>query len=108
MSIGPLGMIGAAAGAPLAQQKGTDSDRVAQDQNTKARQEAAAKEAAKAEGVGETEQDHEAADRDADGRRVWERFGDKPPHDDAPAAEESAPAIPDASGERGNQFDATA
>jgi len=99
-------MIGAAAGAPLAQQKGTDTERAAQDQNTQARETDASQKAAKAEGVGETEEDHEAADRDADGRRIWERNqadGERP--EEESDADASKPTSRDASGERGNRLD---
>jgi hypothetical protein len=108
MSIGPLGMIGAAAGSPLAQQKGSDSERVAQDQSTQSREASSAKQAAQAEGIGETEQDHQTSDRDADGRRVWELAQQNAASQDSAEDEQSQQARSrDATGERGNQFDLT-
>lgn len=72
MSVGPMGMAGSAAGAPLAQGKGSDVNRSQQDTGEQNRQTQAAEKAEKAAGIGETEQDQEASDRDADGRRLWE------------------------------------
>ena len=106
MSIGPLGMVGAAASAPAAQRQGSDVDRVAQDQSSQAREAASSKQAAKAEGVGETDQNHETTDRDADGRRVWERTsGNSKHHEGDPEDHTEAPRSRDATGDRGNQLD---
>ena len=108
MSIGPLGHIAAAAGSPLAQQKGTDAQRVAQDQAAQSRETASSRQAAKAEGIGETEQDHQATDRDADGRRAWERTDESPPSAEQPVDESPPPAdglSRDATGDRGTQLD---
>jgi len=106
MSIGPLGTIGAAAATSAAQRQGSDVDRVAQDQSSQARETAASKQAAKAEGIGETEQDHEAFDRDADGRRVWERStGKQKEHDPLQEDRTGQPRSRDATGDRGNQLD---
>jgi hypothetical protein len=61
-----------------------------------------------ASGIGETDgEDHETAERDADGRRIWEeRSGsteNDSPETDAPAQDH--PVSKDATGQRGNLLD---
>jgi len=75
MSVGPLGGLGySAAGTQLAQSKGSDVERTQQDANSQQRQIQSQSKAENAAGIGETDgQDHEAAERDADGRRIWEK-----------------------------------
>jgi hypothetical protein len=72
MSIGPAaGIVGSAAGAPLAQAQGSEkAERVAASAARRQLQSEALAE--KASGVGTTSEDQQAADRDADGRRPWE------------------------------------
>ncbi len=72
MSVGPLGMVGSSAGSPLAQSQGSDVNRAQQDTASQSRQTQMSEKAEHASGVGQTEQDEEATDRDADGRRPWE------------------------------------
>lgn len=72
-SIPNSGIIGSAAGAPLSQTKGSEIEKNQKDSNTVQRQEKNDKKASDAAGVGQTEQDQESSDRDADGRRFWER-----------------------------------
>jgi hypothetical protein len=102
MSIGSLGIIGSAAGTPLSQAKGTETDKAAQSTSDQARQVQSDRHAEAAAGIGQTEQDEQASDRDADGRRPWE-IGGKKPDDD----EESANTLlsKDPTGEKGNQLD---
>ena len=110
MSVGPLGGIAAsAAGSSLAQSKGSDVDRAQQDTQAQQRRVHMDKKAESAAGIGEADgQDHEAAERDADGRRLWETM-----EGDEKTAEESngeAEAIEprqskDATGESGNLLD---
>jgi hypothetical protein len=73
MSIGFVGGIaGAAAGAPLAQVKGTESERAQQAAATQAFHVEGEQKAETAAGIGETDgQEHQTAERDADGRRPW-------------------------------------
>jgi hypothetical protein len=110
MSIGPLGIIGSVAGSPLAQSKGSEVDRAAQDTAHQSRQINSENKAEQAAGIGQTEEDQESSDRDADGRRLWEEQA--PPReasqDDAPAGEETdAPRSKDPSGLSGGQLDLT-
>jgi hypothetical protein len=74
MSVGPLAnVLASAAGAPLAQTKGSDLDRSAQEVQSQQRIVHSQQKAEAASGIGETNgEDHEPAERDADGRRPWE------------------------------------
>ena len=104
MSIGPMGGTPAsAAGLPLAQTKGGEVDRVQQGLAAYKRQAYYADRAAVAAGVGETDgENHETADRDADGRLLWE-LGEE-----ARPMENVAPQKgKDAKGESGNLLDLT-
>ncbi|NLS91128.1 MAG: hypothetical protein GXX96_02970 [Planctomycetaceae bacterium] len=77
MSVGPLGGLPAsAAGAPLAQSKGSDVDRTQQDSAAQQRRTQTDQKAESAAGIGETDgEDHATGERDADGRRLWEEMG---------------------------------
>jgi hypothetical protein len=72
MSIASLGIIGGLAGTQLPQ-RAADADKVQQTQGEQSRQADAAEKAEAAAGIGTTEEDAETSDRDADGRRLWER-----------------------------------
>jgi len=107
MSMGPLGIAGSIAGSPLAQTAGTDRDRSAQDVASQSRQVKASEKAEAAEGIGQTEEDTETSDRDADGRRLWENMDNG--NSDQAAEEESVDATAhrtkDHTGLTGNQID---
>ncbi|MEN0111150.1 MAG: hypothetical protein AAF805_10555 [Planctomycetota bacterium] len=92
MSMGPVGgVVGSAAGTALSQTKGATSERVAADTQAQATTDELDLKAEKASGIGQTEGDQEASDRDADGRRMWER----PSERDEQASDEAAdPANP--------------
>ena len=108
MSIGSLGgILNSAAGAPLAQTKGAEVERLQQDQGAQQLQAQGELRAETAAGIGETDgQEHQAADRDADGRRPWEKT---PGHENAaagpPGAAAEAPRSKDVSGQSGSQLD---
>ncbi len=104
MSIGPMGTLGSAAGSQLAQGNGSDVNRTQQDTADHSRQTQSADKAEAASGVGQTEQDEEAADRDADGRRLWEA----PPEAQDSEQEElesDEPRSKDPTGQKGGQLD---
>ena len=109
MSVGPLGGLAAgAAGAPLAQATGSEVERTQQDVRNQERRANNDLRAENAAGIGEADgQDHETAERDADGRRLWE----EPGRPNKPAAAEEPPPVPrqskDASGQRGTLLDLT-
>ena len=73
MSIGLLSNIGGSvAGSSLAQVRGSDADRASRN-NPPASCRQGAEKAELAAGVGQTDgDDHQTADRDADGRQVWQ------------------------------------
>ena len=108
MSIGPLGGLGgSAAGSPLSQAKGSDVERAQQETGAQQRRVQGEKKAEKAAGIGETDgEDHETADRDADGRRLWEKSPEVPKADDqAGSAGADPPQSKDVSGQTGNLLD---
>jgi hypothetical protein len=73
MNVNPLPpILIAATGAPLAQAKGTEVDRAAQDATQHDRQVQTDAKAEAAAGIGTTEEQSASSDRDADGRRLWE------------------------------------
>jgi hypothetical protein len=102
MSIGPLGGAASVAGTPLAQAKGSDVERAHGEVGAQRRRVYHGQKAEAAAGVGQPDgEDHETADRDADGRRPWE---------DQPAPEENAasqgvPRSKDPSRQSGNLLD---
>ena len=107
MSVGPLGMIGSAAGTPLSQAKGSDADKASHDAANQARESKAAQQAEMAAGIGQTEHDEQASDRDADGRRVWE-IGEQEQQNEAADEQpttENLPHSKDPTGRSGNQLD---
>jgi hypothetical protein len=96
MSIGPLGSIAGAVGSPLAQKKGADAERVHGEVGAQRRQVYHERKAEAAGGVGEPDgEDHETAERNADGRRPWEEPPVAEAGDDSPRGR---PLSPDAGG----------
>jgi hypothetical protein len=108
MSVGSLGFFGSIAATPAAQ-RGADTDRAQQDT---VRQQGEAKsdlQAEKAAGIGETDGDeHDANERDADGRRPWE-IGPRANKEEAALTSEPTPPrlSKDATGASGSQLDLT-
>jgi hypothetical protein len=71
--MGPVGgLVGSAAGAPLSQTAGSETERTQRDTAAQFRQADGNERSEKASGIGQTEQDQESSERDADGRRLWE------------------------------------
>jgi hypothetical protein len=104
MSIGSLGVLGSLAATPLPQ-KAADADKVqrdATDQSRSTQTEIAAEAAA---GIGETEEDSQAAERDADGRRLWEAPPKKQAEDAIPSADPAQQLSKDPSGDAGGELD---
>lgn len=108
MSVGPMGMIGSIAATPLSQTKGSDVEKAAQDTSNQARSGQASERAENAAGIGQTEEDSEANERDADGRRLWEA-GPQPEEaaadETADAPRDAGPQSKDPSGMSGNTID---
>jgi hypothetical protein len=102
MSIGPLGITASAAGTPHAQAKGTEVDRAREEVGAQLRIVYHDRKAEAADGVGEPDgEDHEADQRDGDGRRPWEDYPE--PEAASPDARKSK----DASHQSGNLLDLT-
>ncbi|HWC88345.1 MAG TPA: hypothetical protein VG433_01780 [Pirellulales bacterium] len=108
MSVGPIGAAGSFAGIPLAQTHGSETDRVAQESVAFERQIRSQALAADAAGIAASDsEENQTHDRDADGRRLWER--------PTPASESEAEAevVPqpeprhDSDSESGTQLDLT-
>ena len=107
MSVGPMGGVaGSAAGAPLSQTKGSESERTQKDASAHQRQVDSQEKTEKSVGIGQTEQDQGASERDADGRRFWEASQGKEPESATPESEPSRQSI-DPVGESGSTLDLT-
>ena len=105
MSIGSVpGLIGSAAGAPFAQSKGSEVERSQQDAGSQARKADSADKADKASGIGQTSEDQETSERDADGRRIWEIDEQRKKHEEEEAIRASRKSK-DVTGLSGNQVD---
>lgn len=111
MSVGPTGFVGSVAGLPLAQTRGAEADRAAQETAQRDRAQHSAAQAEQAAGIGATDgEEHAPQERDADGRRPWELPADKRPDSGADPAAESLPptGAKDPSGVAGSQLDLSA
>ena len=103
MSVGPLG---GAAGTALAQTKGSEIDRTQQSVSNQERRVANVERAEKASGIGQADgEDHETAERDADGRRLWEQQQDGPKDETAAGPPDAPRQSKDASGAAGTLLD---
>ena len=105
MSIGSLGIVGGLAGTPLTQRAAEieKAERESADQAREAKAELRAEQAA---GIGKTEEDSQAGERDADGRRPWEHPATKPAATETlPAASDMPALAKDPTGERGSELD---
>jgi hypothetical protein len=105
----PLGgVLTSAAGAPLQQARGNDSDRAAQDVSSQQRGDKLGDRADAAAGVGQTEEDQGSAERDADGRRMWERSPEgKSQQENTDEQHQPPPPVKDPTGNAGNALDLT-
>jgi hypothetical protein len=109
MSLLPLGgIVTSAAGAPLQQTVGSESERTQRDTGVQQRQVDANDRAEQAAGIGTTEEDQETSERDADGRRLWEGPAEKKKEAKPTAAGAAEPRqSKDASGLSGTNLDLT-
>lgn len=108
MSIGPMGFVSSVAGSSLAQTKGSELERTGMEVAGHERQQDVGRKAENAQGIGATDgEEHQTAERDADGRRLWEApLGEKK----SAAGELASPQADehrakDPSGESGGQLD---
>ncbi len=104
MQVGPLGNVAAgAAGAALAQTKGTELDRTQQDLAAHQRRIQTEQQAAEAAGIGQTDgQEHQTDERDADGRLPWQ-MPNRPAQNPPPPTPPCRPEDP--TGTAGTQLD---
>jgi hypothetical protein len=114
MSMLPLGGVNAsAAGVPLSQTKGAETERALKQGATAERQQQRELEAEAAAGIGKTEEEQQTSERDADGRRLWEdparQEGQEEGQGGDQQDDQQAPPPPvrprDPSGEAGNTLD---
>lgn len=108
MSIGPMGMIGSLAGGQLAQTKGSETERTQQETSAQSRATKNSEKAELAAGVGQTTEDAETSDRDADGRRLWEPVNpadQTDDHEEPDASDQQSPQARDPDGNRGANLD---
>ncbi len=109
MSMGSLGgIISSAAGSSLSQTTGSETERTRKEALTQSREVDAKQKAEGAAGIGQTQEDEETSERDADGRRLWER-PDQPADGtpDVPNGEAATRQSKDASGLSGTKLDLT-
>jgi hypothetical protein len=107
MSIASLGIVGGLAGTALPQ-RAADAERVQRETVEQTRAADASHEAENAAGIGETAEDSQTSERDADGRRLWEEQQSAKPKSPPAAAEASSPPVSkDPSGARGGLLDLT-
>jgi hypothetical protein len=105
MSIGSLGAIGAFA-ATTTSQRASDVDKTQHEVSEQSRTQDAIETAEQAAGIGETHEESQAGDRDADGRRLWESSEQKV-SDKALAPTMEPPPAKDPTGTAGNLLDLT-
>jgi hypothetical protein len=110
MSIGSLGIVGSLAGSPLSQ-RAAEVERAERESADRAREAKSEQRAEQSAGIGQTEEDSQAGERDADGRRPWEHPAAKQPPAPETAADAVAEVAPsrakDPTGERGSELDLT-
>lgn len=89
------GILGSAAGAPLSQTSSATNEGAQRDSAAVERRAEAENKSEQAGGIGQTEEDEQADERDADGRHLWEsstQNADPRDEQDAPASPRSSDA----------------
>jgi len=109
MNVGPMnGVVSSAAGAPLSQTSGSETERAQKDANVRQRQVDSEQKGEKAAGVGQTEEDQGASDRDADGRSFWKTAEEKKQElADEQSSEKAPRQAKDPTGDSGGALDLT-
>ncbi len=106
MSIGPFsGVQGSAAGAPLSQTKGSETEKNQQQASATQRKVDSVEKSEKASGIGTTEGDQQASDRDADGRRIYEDPNDPQTENPDSSKSPDPPKSKDTTGQSGSHLD---
>ncbi len=107
MNVVPMGgMFSGAAGAPLAQTAGAETERTQHDGVVRERRVTSEQAAEMAAGIGTTDEDQETSERDADGRMFWQQqhAPNKQQNNDEHHLSRQAK---DPTGETGNSLDLT-
>jgi hypothetical protein len=110
MNIGvTTGLAGSAAGAPLSQTAGAETERSQKESAVRERLADSQSKSERASGIGTTEQDQQTDERDADGRRLFEGAGKRKlkPSPADPAGDEPDRRAKDPTGLSGNALDLT-
>jgi hypothetical protein len=106
MNVGATtGALTSAAGAPLSQTAGAEAERTQKESSVQQRLADAQAKSEKASGIGQMDEDQQASERDADGRRLWEDTRKKKAEADAALAE--ARQAKDPTGMSGTTLDLT-
>jgi hypothetical protein len=104
------GMLASAAGTALSQTSGSETERTQKDTLAQRRTADADLHAEQSAGIGQTQEDQESSERDADGRRLWERppeEGQKQAPTTAQEQELTARQSKDPTGQSGTNLDLT-
>jgi hypothetical protein len=107
MSIASLGIVGGLA-STTAPQRAAETERAERQSGDQSRTTETAERAENAAGIGQTEEDSQTSERDADGRRLWEKPArpKKPDPSATPAPTDAAFHLSkDPTGSCGNQLD---
>jgi hypothetical protein len=112
MSMVPLGgIVSSAAGVPLSQTAGSETERAQKDSQAQSRQVDSDQQAERAAGIGQTDEDQESSERDADGRRLWEAPAEAKKDKAEDENGSNSDALPrqskDPTGQSGTQLDLT-
>jgi len=105
MNISQLGIASTAAVTTLLQARGSETDRVQQETAIRERAVDSTSEAEAAEGIGTTNEEQAASDRDADGRRPWEMTPTDPGGADPSDENGSSQRAKDPTGQAGSKLD---
>lgn len=108
MTMVPLsGLLSSTAGTALSQTLGSETERAQKESLTQSRGIEAEQHAERSAGIGQTEQDQESSERDADGRRLWELPADAKKKNATPTGDVPGEArqSKDATGQSGTKLD---
>ncbi len=109
MSMVPLGgLLSSTAGTALSQASGSDTERTQKESVSQRHSADADQHAEKSAGIGETEQDQQTDERDADGRRLWEKVtAPKKVQETAVDSDADSRQSKDPTGQSGTKLDLT-
>jgi hypothetical protein len=109
MTMVPLGgLLSSTAGTAISQTAGSETERTQKDALAYRSSADAEQRAERSAGIGQTEQDQETSERDADGRRLWEKSADSKKQPDAVTETEvDVRQSKDPTGQAGTQLDLT-